>query len=120
MSYDLVFWSQAGPLAANAETIYHRLVEGDRVEGLAELPIDSFLAAVLELFPAAVREANGDSDWIYWVAADEQAAFEVAWSPQHVLVCCRATATADINRLIDIAVAHDCRLYDPQVNERFA
>ncbi len=119
MSYDLVFWSQAGPAASEPEAIYHRLLEGGRVEGLAELRIESFLAAILELFPGAVREPNGDSDWIYWVATDEQASFEVEWSQQHVLVCCRATATGDTNCLIDIGIAHDCRLYDPQVNERF-
>jgi hypothetical protein len=120
MSYDLVFWRQDKPLSETAEATYQRLIGGDRVEGIADLEIESFLTAVVAQFPGAVREPNGEIEWIDWSAEDGQASFQVEWSGQHVAVFCRRTSNKDMNRLINIAVDHDCRLYDPQVNERFA
>jgi hypothetical protein len=119
MSYDLVFWRQDGPIDAPPETIYERLLEGNRVDGLLELRIESILTALLGGFPGAVREPNGAGEWIDWTADGRNASFQAEWSPQYVVVSCRGTTNEEMNRLIDIGVAHDCRLYDPQVGERF-
>ncbi len=120
VSYDLIFWRQDEPLPETPEAIYQRLVGGDRVEGIADLDLESFLAALITQFPGAVREPNGETEWIDWTAEDTPASFQLEWSPQHVVVFCRRTSNEDMNRLINIALDHDCRLYDPQVNERFA
>jgi hypothetical protein len=120
VSYDLIFWRQDEPLPQTPEAIYQRLIGGDRVEGIADLDLESFLAALITQFPGAVREPNGETEWIHWTAEDEQASFQVEWSPQHVVVFCRRTSNEDMNRLINIAIDHDCRLYDPQARERFA
>lgn len=119
MSYDLVFWQQAEPLSDSPEAIYRELLEGQWVEGLSELGIESFLTAILDQFPGAVREPNGDREWIDWTGDGQEASFQVEWSSQHVVVSCRHIANEHMNRLIDIGIAHQCRLYDPQVNERF-
>ncbi len=89
------------------------------MQGLPDLPIENFLAAILERFPDAVREPNGPTEWIDWTVGGQPASFQVEWSPRHVIVFCRGTSNDDINRLIDIGTAHGCRLYDPQVSERF-
>jgi hypothetical protein len=120
VSYDLTFWRQDEALLGAPEAIYQRLSGGDRVEGIADLDLENLLAALVTQFPGAVREPNGETEWIEWTAADEQASFQVESSPQHVVVFCRRTSNEDMNRLIDIAIDHGCRLYDPQANERFA
>jgi hypothetical protein len=99
--------------------IYASLLDGRRVEGLRDLDVESFLAAILDSFPAAVREPNGESEWLVWTASDGKASFQAEWSPQHVVISCRGTSGDDMNRLIDIAVEQGCRLYDPQENQRF-
>ncbi len=120
VSYDLVFWDQRESEAPPPRAVYETLLEGQRIEGLADLPIDDFLRAILDGFPGAVREPNGDSELIVWTAPGEKAMFEVWWSNQYVLASCRGTSNEDMNRLIDIAVDLGCRLSDPQVDERFA
>ena len=119
MSYDLVFWRQEGVPAPLPKEVYKALLDEERVEGLADLDVGGFLAMILESFPGAIREPNGNGEWIVWAPPDQKSMFEVWWSPQHVLVCCRGTTKDVMNRLIDIALDHGCRLYDPQVNERF-
>lgn len=119
MSYDLAFWSQARPLDETPAATYASLLDGRRVEGLRDLDVESFVAAILDSFPAAVREPNGESEWVVWTASDGKATFQAEWSPQHVVVSCRGTSGDHKNRLIDIAVEQGCRLYDPQANERF-
>jgi hypothetical protein len=66
-----------------------------------------------------VREPKQNGEWIDWRAEPGDASFQAGWSSQHVVVTCRGTKSDEMNRLIDIAAAHDCRLYDPRVNERF-
>jgi hypothetical protein len=119
VSYDLVFWRQAGPVAEPPAAIYRDLLEGRQVDGLLELEVDGFLRAILERFPDAVREPNGSAEWICWSAPDAHGSFQAEWSAQHVIVFCRWLSNEDMNRLIDIALEHDCRLYDPQTDERF-
>lgn len=117
MSYDLTFWRTAGALGAAPNEIYQMLNDDRPVDGLASVDTDGFLAAITSAFPAARREMNGNSEGIVCETPDW--VFEVTWSPQHVLVCCRRTPNDVMNGLIDIALQHDCRLYDPQIDERF-
>jgi hypothetical protein len=119
VSYDLVFWRQAGPIPAAADAIYKELIEGRRAVGLVDLNVESFLAAILAEFPGSVREPNGDGEWVDWTSDGGDRSFQVEWSPEHLVVFCRGTTNDEMNRLIDIGFAHGCRLYDPQVNERF-
>lgn len=77
VSYDLIFWRQDEPLPETPEAIYQRLISGDRVEGIANLDLETFLAALITQFPGAVREPNGETEWIDWTAEDKQASFQV-------------------------------------------
>jgi hypothetical protein len=119
VSYDLVFSRQHGPATDSPQSIYSELLEGRRVNGLVELDTESFIDGVLDAFPGAARGPQGDAEWIEWSAPDRNASFQVEWSTQHVVAFCRGATNDVMNRLIDIAVTHGCRLYDPQVNERF-
>jgi hypothetical protein len=119
MSYDLVFWRQSTDLKRTPEATYDALVNGQTVDGLVDLPVDDFLAAVIAGFPGAMREPNGSEEWLDWVSANELDSFQVTWSRQHVLVTCRHVHSDDMNRLIDIAAGFGCPLYDPQTSERF-
>ena len=119
MSYDLAFWRQEQQLPQLPNAIYAALLDGERVQGLSDLDVESFLAAILERFPTATREPNGDAEWIVWTTPDSQAGFQAEWSRQHVVVFCRGTSGGLMKRLIEIAADHGCRLYDPQTNERF-
>lgn len=122
MSYDLAFWRQTESYQGEPESTYHRLVEGDSVEGLQVIDIETMLAAIQAQFPGVVREPNGDEEWMHYVREDgkgSDSGFEVTWSSQHLLVTCRRSSNEDMNAFIDIAQAGGCALYDPQVNERF-
>jgi hypothetical protein len=119
MSYDLAFWRQAPTVTQPADEIYNALLGGQRVEGVIDLQLGPFLEAIVGRFPGAVREPNGDGEWIFWEDRSGSSMFEVSWSPQHVLVNCRGISEDAMNELIDIAIEHGCSLYDPQVNHRF-
>jgi hypothetical protein len=119
MSYDLIFWEQGDATVPTPSLVYRALVDGDHVDGVNDLDIGTLLAAIVERFPAAVREPNGGSEWLVWEDGT-RASFQVEWSKQHILVACRGTTRDQMNRLIDIAVDHGCALYDPQADERFA
>jgi hypothetical protein len=119
MSYDLVFWRQAAGTTADPKGAYESLLDGASVDGLAALPIDDILTAILAAFPGAVREPNGSSEWVIWQGNDGADVIEVWWSPQHFHVVCRHVHSDDMNTLIEIAGAHGCALFDPQTGERF-
>jgi hypothetical protein len=74
---------------------------------------------VLDGFAGAIREPNGDKEWIDWVSADERSSFQVTWSKQHVRVDCRGLDKAGMNQIVDVGIALECPLFDPQVSERF-
>lgn len=95
------------------------LANDEPVVGLAGLPIQEWIEAVLEAFPDARREPNGPSEWITWTSGDMAETFQMEWSPVHVWVTCRPLNVDVANRHIDIALRFGCPLYDPQTDERF-
>ena len=119
VSYDLVFWQQDDTDHRPPLTIYEAFAEGP-VSGIPELPIETFLERLIEAFPKAVREPNGEREWIAWTSRDGRSSFQVEWSPQHVSITCRPLDESQANAMIDIANAFGCPLYDPQTDERFS
>jgi hypothetical protein len=89
------------------------------VEGLRPLPIEDIVSLLLVSFPDAVREPNGESDWIVWIAADQMSSFQITWSPVHVAVTLRPLSHDLANQMIDVLTRFDCPLYDPQTNKRY-
>lgn len=117
MSYDLCFWrEQPGP-RKDPRAVYETLVREHHVDGLLPLPIDDYLAAVVEAFPSAVREPA--SNLLVWQSQDRKSMFEITWSPVHVHVSLRAIETDDGNRLVDPGARFGAPVYDPQTGERF-
>lgn len=120
MSYDLVFWRELNGFEGAPRDTYHRLLAGERVVGLADLDIESMLGALLLMLPTLVREPNGGVEWATWTSENGQDHFEVEWTGQSVIVCCRHVHTDDMNRIIDWAASFACPLFDAQTGERFA
>ncbi|MGC1419410.1 MAG: hypothetical protein WA786_04740 [Acidimicrobiales bacterium] len=119
MSYELVFWRQEAMMSRPSREVYELLRSGERVEGLATLPLDDFLARIIEVCPGAVRQSDGATPSIDWDGGNGEDSFRVTWSDQHVLIDCRHVALDVVNSLVDVATAFSCPLYDPQTGERF-
>lgn len=121
MSYDLIFWAQPpGPPAADPTVVYAHLMKGESVVGLTALPIEGMVSELSKAFPDAVREPNGTDEWLVWDEPSRPAVLEVTWTDQYLHATCRNLTDDELNRVIDVAVAHGCRLYDPQTGQRFA
>jgi hypothetical protein len=120
LSYDLAFWCQHESEERPPAKLYEAFVDGQRVDGIPDLPVDEFLTRVLEAFPTATREPNGVSEWVVWERPDGSASFQVEWTPQCVRATFRPLNEDEANRLIDLANDFGCALYDPQTEERFS
>ena len=120
MSYDLSFWRQTTGCGLDPLTVYNELNDEHHVEGLVDLPIDAILGRVMQAFPAAQREPNGQYEWVVWISDDETQMFEITWSNQHVRADFRPLVADIANTLVDIAIDFGCAVFDPQTGERFA
>ena len=114
MSYDLTFWKQKPACVTPPQHIYTELMEGRAVDGVEMIPTTDFLARVHDKFPGITK----DGGLVCWDGG-KRGSFELYWSGQHVHFCCRQLSGDDMNVLVDIAVAFDCRLYDPQTRTRY-
>jgi hypothetical protein len=120
MSYELVFWRQLTSDQRAPDEIYALIHERPSDTKLSVLPVEAFVARILQIFPAAVREPNGESEWIHCVGEDGAWSFQVEWFGQAVRVDMRGAWSNDTaNALIDIGQEFGCPLYDPQTRERF-
>ncbi len=113
MSYQLVFWKQPTGTPADPQPVYERLLDGERVAELEEVPGDRFLARVAEQFAAGWERL----DEYNWERAD--GSFQVEVGPQHFLVVSYSLPGEVLNEFIDIAAEFECKLYDPQTGVRF-
>ena len=120
MSYDLAFWRQNETEQRLPVSLYSAFQDGQQVEGIPELPVDDFLASLMQAYPSAIREPNGSSEWIVWTSLDSSSMFEVWWTPQYICVSMRPLNEDHAHELIDLASDVGCALYDPQTDERFA
>ena len=120
VAYDLVFWKQERSFQAEPHAIRDALASNEPVDGLLEIPVDEWMAAVVAAFPGATREPNGpNSELVCWISGDGKSSFQIEWSPIHVWITLRGVSTQDGNRLVDLAAGFGCPLYDPQTDERF-
>jgi hypothetical protein len=119
VSYDLAFWRQDNPDERPPRELYEMFLEGQRVNGIPELPVEAFLAKIMQAFPSAVREPNGDAEWLDWSSEDGRSGFQVEWTPQCVWASLRPLDGDRANRIIDVANQFGCAAYDPQTDERF-
>jgi len=113
MSYQLVFWKQSASAVTMPQSVYERLMAGERVAGLCDLPGDRFLARIAEHFTAGWERLD-DYNWEH-----VDGSFQVAVGPQHFLVISYNLPGEVLNEFIDLAAEFGCKLYDPQTGERF-
>ncbi len=120
MSYELIFWQQQPAARLEPAEIYSALMDGDDPTGLDEIPIERLLEGLSDAFPGALRETNGEIEWLVWARREPSAILEVTWSTRHLRADCRGLENDEMNRVIDTAISYGCPLYDPQTGERFA
>lgn len=118
VSYDLCFWKEHPGPRKNGQAVYEALLDGQPVAGLMAFPVEEYLDAVRQAFPAAMRE-DGEVEQVTWLSVNGRSSFSITWSPVHVLVTLRGVESEDGNRLVEIAASVDAPLYDPQTGERF-
>ena len=116
MSYDLNFWKYSSEPGDDCDhqNVYEQLSDGQKLEGVEELPIDDILKRISEVFRVEGWEKLGDLSW-----EGGQAAFEIYTTSQFFRINCYGVERGDMNKFIDIASEFECSLYDPQVPQRF-
>ena len=116
MSYDLNFWKYESNSPSNDhQSVYLRLSNGERVEGLANIPIDDILRRIEETFSSqGWTSLDSKSTW-----ESAKGAFQVFTTPQFFRVDCYGMRGEDMNCFINIASEFGLPLYDPQVGKRF-
>jgi hypothetical protein len=119
VSYDLVFWKQDDAEKRSPRELYELFLERQPVDGIPNLQVDAVVARFMETFPSAVREPNGDSEWLDWTSDDGRSGFQVEWTPQCIWFSLRPLDGDRANLVVDVANEFGCALYDPQTDERF-
>jgi hypothetical protein len=113
MGYDLSFWKQRPTMKIDPQNTYERLSEGERVEGLEDLPISPILARIGEVFSDGWEQLDAYN----WESA--RGSFQVSTTPQSFRIDCYGMEGEDMNHFIDIGTEFGCPLYDPQTGVRF-
>jgi hypothetical protein len=119
MAYELVFWKDAGAQASPAD-VYRALCEDLEAPGLEALDPAPMLELVASSFPGCERHELPDGGEVLWESPSEpRRGFQLAWDTRHIHVRCQRLSLDEINFLVDAALAIDCPLYDPQIDQRF-
>jgi hypothetical protein len=113
MSYELNFWRQLPGVTNDPQSIYERLCEGERVEGLEDLPIEQIVTRIAETFVDGWERID-PSNW-----ESSEGAFQVSTTPQSFRIDCYGLEGEVMNLFIDIGTEFGSCLYDPQTGVRF-
>ena len=113
MSYDLSFWRYKPGVRHDHQAVYTQLSDGGDVEGLEDLPINTIVARIAQVFSDGWERLSDD------VWESEGAGFQVFTTKQYFAVTCYGVEGEDMNKFIDVLTDFECRLYDPQVGRRF-
>ena len=114
MSRHLAFWKYDEGVYLDNQKVYEEACcEEKYTEGLSVLPISDIIDKVNDVFTdyEKIEECNYES---------EKGGFTVLTTKQTVLFeCGRSMEEDELNKIIDIMLGFDCKLYDPQVSVRF-
>src|SRR5687767_742892 len=112
MSYDLTFWKDAkrsaGVRAPKPSQTYDRLMNGETLPHVAELPTQEVLDRLIELFPDF--EPEGSMREIELPEGN----IEVSWSPQHFRIDLRGDTDEAAGQIVTLMNEFGCRVFDPQ------
>lgn len=112
MSLDLSFWKYEEAVNYKPYDVYASLSDGKSVMGVATLPIDEVRVRIDEVF--CDWEKLDDNHLAY----DEEV-IEIYTTEQFVRFDCYGVSEENMNKLIDIMLEFDCRLYDSSIDVRF-
>jgi hypothetical protein len=122
MSYDVWFWKQTADCTVEPARVMERLADGEQVPGIVPIDIQGILAGIRSMFPAVSENrvgVDGGRTQLIWQSSVDDGCFIVGSSPYYVSVESHGANSETLNRLIELAVAFDCRLYDPQTGVRY-
>ncbi len=113
MSRQLVFWKYEDGIYLDNKEVYEKCCNGEKVDGLEELPGVDILNKVKKVF----RDYERLDDYNY---GGELGNFTVHADPQSVVFDCSfRVPESELNKMIDIMAEFGCPLYDPQIETRF-
>lgn len=112
MSLDLSFWKYEEAVNYKPYDVYASLSDGKAVTGVATLPIDEVRVRIDEVFCA--WEKLDDDHLVY-----DDEVIEIYTTEQFVRFDCYGVSEDNMNKLIDIMLEFDCRLYDSSIDVRF-
>lgn len=112
MARDLSFWKYEGKNAYVHSEVYARLSDGETIPGIEILPIEE----IRVLLDATFSSWNKLDEWHY---EQDGQMIEVFTTEQFVRFDCYCVSEENMNKLIDIMLAYDCRLYDSAIDVRF-
>ena len=115
MSYDLWFWNQSSNCRHRPETVVQRVCEGGQLTGLVPIELDAIKTRIAEAFPGFKENIFDAETYYFTIDLYPPYAFQIVSTPPET-----DDVVEMLNRIIDIAVEFDCRLYDPQTGERFS
>lgn len=112
MSLDLSFWKYEEGISYEPYDVYVSLSDGKTVTGVAILPIEEIRGKIDKVFDG--WEKLDDSH----LACDDEI-IEIYTTEQFVRFDCYGVSENNMNKLIDIMLEFDCRLYDSAIDVRF-
>jgi len=113
MSYDLYFWKYKPGVVMDHQSACQRLTDGEQVEGIQQIPIDSITARIKAVFSTGWDQLDSKT------YTSNKGAFQLSTSTQFFCAHCNGLPSDDMNRLIEIAAEFGCSLFDPQVGTRY-
>ena len=111
-SYALGFWKYGPDAVRDHQQTYERLSDGQGIDGLEKLPIRELIEGFKRQFPDWRRV--DDATW-----QSDHGRFQVFTTSQFFCVDCYGMDWQDMNKIMEVAEAFDCPLYDPQTDEWF-
>jgi len=114
MSFCLHFWNQSSCCTLDPPEVLEQLAEGNVLPGIEPIPFDRICDRLVEEFPSI---ENFGSPSFTWESGDE--CFLMYIGKYHIEVESHGATTDTLNRVIDLAIEFDCRLYDPQTGVRY-
>ena len=88
---------------------------------MVPLPVEAVVAAVTAEFGSVeIQRPQSSAVQLIWTEPNSKNCFICIPYDSYILVESHGVTTTVLNRLIDLAVGFGCRLYDPQVDRRYA
>ena len=114
MSYDMWFWKQDKKCRHRPGTVVNRVCEGGQLIGVKELDLDAIKDRIAREFPGFETNMYDAGSYYFTIDLYPPYAFQIVSTPPET-----DEVIQMLNKIIDVADAFGCRLYDPQTGERY-